>query len=254
VVFIIDATMVILKDFISRLHHWWKAKTIYSIHSPFIYDYLRFVFDRNRIYYAFIAINSKASYKQGENLDKNRKQNSRLTQKEKENLYLIYRHIIYSQSECVGFQNIDPEVMAYLCAMAGVKSLINLGSEKHTSVLLSGELRYGSTTIEYLNSIKAYRAQSKSMEMDLTIFKNKSGVGLENPGQIVKNVSDNASCLILNPYSLNKRDQKMVEKEFPLVLRSYRIQVLWKKQDLAPQKIEFTPNAMTKPWELIHAI
>ena len=252
--FILDATMVILKDFISRLHHWWKAKTIYSIHSPFIYDYLRFVFDRNRIYYAFIAINSKSSYKAEENLDKNRKQNSPLTKKEKENLYLIYRHIIYSRSECVGFQNINPEVMAYLCAMAGVKSLINLGSEKRTSDLLSGELRYGSTTINYFNSLNAYRAHTKNSRMDLAVFKNKSGVGLKNLGQIVKNISDNASCLILNPYSLNAKEQKIVEKEFPLILRSYRIQVLWKKQEVAAQKIEFTPHSITKPWELIHAI
>lgn len=246
--------MVILQNFISKLTHWWKAKTIYSIHSPFIYEYIRFVFDENRNYYAFIALSSKTSYKPEKNLDKNRKQNSRLPRVEKQKLHLIYRHIIHSQSKCVGFKNIDPKVMAYLCAMADVQSLINLDSDSRNSYVLSRKLKYGSRTIDYLHSLNAHFTYTKDSKIDLIVFQKKPELELKHVENALKNSSDTASCLILKPYSLNAKEQKAVERKFPLILRSHQIQVMWKKRDVAPQKIDFTTNSITKPWQYIHAI
>jgi hypothetical protein len=212
------------------------------------------VFDENRNYYAFIALNSKTSYKPEKNIDKTRKQNSQIPKIGKRNLHRIYRHIIYSQPKCVGFKNINPKVMAYLCAMADVHSLVNLDSDSRKSDVLSRKIKYGSRTIDYFHSLHAHATYSKNSKIDLIVFQRKPELELKNVENALKHMADTASCLILNPYSLNAKEQNAVEKAFPLILRSHQIQVMWKKRDVARQSIYFTTNSITKPWQYIHAI
>lgn len=40
------------------IHHLWKAQTIYSIHSPFLYEFVKECFDKNNHYYFFDEANN----------------------------------------------------------------------------------------------------------------------------------------------------------------------------------------------------
>lgn len=249
-----DEDMSKIDRFKNQIKHWWHSKTIYTIHSPFIFDYLEFVLDKNRSYYAFIVLDKRKkainqSPKTNENKDCVRPLPLKTVVCEH-----IFRHFIYTKG--VNFLQLgsDGGWLGLYCHMAGAQSSTLVDPHSLQSPIIQDAYDSKQRSLQQFKTLEDLMDWPQKPNFDCICIHGKNQITASTLDKLLKVSHPQATFIITEPNAWENQDLEKIGKHFSLVLRTDSFQVMWRRFEGETQKVSFTSKAWTKPWEFIHAI
>lgn len=249
-----DEDMSKIDRFFNQIKHWWHSKTIYTIHSPFLFDYLEFVLDKNRSYYAFIVL-EKRKKTSIQNLKKNETKGSGRPFLLKTSVCEhIFRHFIYTKG--VNFLQLGSKGgwLGLYCNMAGAQNSILVDPHSLHSPLIRDAYYSEQRSLQHFKTLEDLMGWPQKPNFDCICIHGKNQITSSTLDKLLKISHPQATFIITEPNAWENQVLEKIEKHFSLVLRTDSFQVMWRRFDGETQKVNFTSKSWTKPWEFIHAI
>jgi len=247
--------MLDINKLMCQIKHWQNSKTIYSIHSPYIFNYLQFVFDKNRVYYPFIAL-ERANSKKTEKVftpttDKRLNQRPDISKFSKQ---VIFRHLIKTNAHnflSIGCQT--TQILNYV-QYSGIKNAIAVEPMHNENHPHPFDRDNKSTSISIFKSFADLETKYKSTRIDTICIGSPFSLSEAEADKILQLSSDDGSCIILRPYEMEPSIRSKIESKYPLIISTYSMQIMMRSYTGQAQKVLFTTQSWSKPWVLIHAL
>ncbi len=243
-----------IDQFLNQMKHWWNAKTIYSIHSPFLFDYLEFVLDKNRRYYSFIVLDKrKASFIKDKSFKEKRANGSPTPLKSMIHEH-IFRHFIYTKSSHFLEYGSDGGWSGLYCYMAGAESSTLVDPHPLQSQIVQKKYYSEQHALDHYPTLDVLVGKPYRPNYDCICIYDKKELNSTTIDQLLEISNEEATIIIPNPYTFDSQILEKIENQCNLILKTDHLQIMWRRFEGESQKVNFTSKSWTKPWEYIHAI
>jgi hypothetical protein len=235
------------------------------VHSPFLYEYITFVLDSNRTYYAFIALHR---YKQSllkppaqfnqQSLELQRKLKRK---KLSRNIHeMIFRHIIFSKTRRVLEYGTDFGFCSLYIKKAGVESLTVMHSNEELKKMSSRVMARANERAKYISSITELSQPSENERFDLIVIHEQQlrDLSTRDIDSLTKMTTAECVWYILAPNASNihhKNWNKLVDTLSPnLAVDFYTHGMIWPGYAGENQYIYYTRRHYLKPLHYFQSI
>lgn len=257
--------MAILYPITSRLTHWWRAQTLYSVHSPFLYEYINFVLDSNRTYYDFIALHryKQSLLKPPAQFDQDSLKLQRKIKRKKlsENIHnVVFRHIVYAQTHRALEYGSDYGFLSLYIKKAGVRFLSVIHPDEEVRNYSHRIINQASESVIFFPSLSAVSQRSKAHPLDLIVIyedrlKDLSKSEMHNLTTMAR---EDCTWIVLSPNASSHHNSqwlKLVELLSPsLTVDFYNYGIIWPGYPGEGQYIHYMRQHYLKPLHYFQSI